>query len=462
MNRVGLIVAAVFLFSCATSRGPDAESAPGEDGEDRVDNPIPGTREYEWFKFEHPAGFIVDHDSGDSPGPTGTRWEPFYQSLTQTNETAVASGLPSRSDVISAINADTSQSNLLTQQHKNYVFYVKHHSEDQRATEGTEALRELFGLIVDRQFRGEWETTKDPGLPFAGAADLTILRDVPYGSEAPKFQNLDAYLVRSERPTPVMIEFHGGGWRRGTKRQLHTYKGNFVRRLLDAGISLVAVDYRLAPDYRFPDQMRDAIRAVQFVRHKAVEWNIDPTRVAAMGGSAGGHLTTWVALNDDQMDPESADPVARQSSRLTCFLTRWAPIDLTRVNPPLMIKEYGTRGTDYADAFCGAIGAHYEDYNLPEVQQRVRAASPLFELSRDDPPGFLMYGGTPEGFDLGNHPPVPEVIHDAHSFWYGVILSDAMKALDLEHVPHIGAKVSQDHEADVIAILAFLEKHLKG
>ena len=456
MNRVCLVAAAMLMLSCDT---PQPEPASDQN---LIEKPIPGTREYEWHKFEHPDNFIADHDSGDSPGPTGTRWEPFYQSLMQTNETALAGGLPSHSAVLSAIDADASQSNLLTQQHKNYVFFVKHRSETERPAEGSEALRRLFDLLVDRQFRGEWETTKDQGLPFADATDLTILRDVPYGSDAPEYQTLDVYLVESERPTPVMIEFHGGGWRRGNKNQLHTYKGNFVRRMLDAGISLVAVDYRLTPDYRFPDQMRDATRAVQFVRYKAGEWNLDSSRVAAMGGSAGGHLTTWVALNDDQADPGSADPVARQSSRLTCFLTRWAPIDLTRVNPLLLIKKYGTRGTDYADAFCGAVGAHYEDYNLPQVQERVRAASPLFQLSRDDPPGFLMYGGTPKDFDLGNHPPVPEVIHDAHSFWYGVILSDAMKALELDHVPHIGATVSQDHETDVTAILAFLEKYLKS
>ena len=64
--------------------------------------------------------------------------------------------------------------------------------------------------------------------------------------------------------------------------------------------------------------MNDAQRALQFLRSKADEWNIDKTRIAASGVSAGACASLWLALHDDMADPQSLDPVARESTRLFC------------------------------------------------------------------------------------------------------------------------------------------------
>jgi acetyl esterase len=145
-------------------------------------------------------------------------------------------------------------------------------------------------------------------LPFAGDPRLTIHRDIVYGKTCPDVQRLDAYLVKSAQPTPVLIEIHGGGWRRGSKSQF-VYQGNLIEAVLAAGISLVSIDYRLTPEHTFPAQMEDVVRAVQFVRSRAKDWNIDPNPIAAMGGSAGAHLAAWVGLHDDLAKPDSPDPV---------------------------------------------------------------------------------------------------------------------------------------------------------
>ena len=60
-------------------------------------------------------------------------------------------------------------------------------------------------------------------------------------------------------------------------------------------------------------------RAIQFLRYKAGEWTLDPSRIAATGGSAGAGISLWVGFHDDMAGPKSADPVARQSTRLTCL-----------------------------------------------------------------------------------------------------------------------------------------------
>ena len=145
-------------------------------------------------------------------------------------------------------------------------------------------------------------------------------------------QRLDAYLVKSAQPTPVLIEIHGGGWRRGSKSQF-VYQGNLIKAVLDAGISLVSIDYRLTPEHTFPAQMEDVVRAVQFVRSRARDWNIDPEPHRGHWRVCRCHLAAWVGLHDDLAKPESPDPIERLSSRLTCFVALAGPMDLTRVDP---------------------------------------------------------------------------------------------------------------------------------
>src|SRR4029077_19557555 len=114
---------------------------------------------------------------------------------------------------------------------------------------------------------------------------------------------------------------HGGSWIGGDKSG---YYGR-AKTLLAAGISMATINYRLmaqakdekvVPPVKAP--LEDAARAVQFVRSKALEWNIDRKRVGATGGSAGGASTLWLAFHDNMADPNSSDPVLRESTRLYC------------------------------------------------------------------------------------------------------------------------------------------------
>src|SRR5581483_5280249 len=132
---------------------------------------------------------------------------------------------------------------------------------------------------------------------------------------------LDLWKAKADRPTPLVVFIHGGGFRSGSKENLAP---GLLRRCLDAGISVAAINYRLTDQATFPAQMLDGARAVQFLRSKASEWNIDPTRVAATGGSAGAGISLWLGFHDNLADPKSDDPVARQSTRLTCMAVQGA------------------------------------------------------------------------------------------------------------------------------------------
>src|SRR5262245_53716998 len=154
-------------------------------------------------------------------------------------------------------------------------------------------------------------------LVFAGAVIAQDRRpthaDVKYG---PHERNvMDVWLAPSDKPTPVLVSIHGGGFRGGNK----SVSPDLLRRCLESGISVAAITYRLSDQAIAPAQFLDSARAIQFLRYKAKEWNLDPKRVAATGSSAGAGLSLWLGFHDDLADPKSDDPVLRQSTRLTCM-----------------------------------------------------------------------------------------------------------------------------------------------
>lgn len=155
---------------------------------------------------------------------------------------------------------------------------------------------------------------------------------------------LDFWQAESDAPTPLVFIIHGGGWNGGTKERAGRFAD--ISALLKAGISAVSINYRLVPqaveagiEPPVKAPLHDAARALQFVRSKATEWNLDKDRIGAAGGSAGACSSLWLAFHDEMADPESRDPVARESRRgeviaaaapsINCRSAKAAPPPLT-------------------------------------------------------------------------------------------------------------------------------------
>ena len=158
---------------------------------------------------------------------------------------------------------------------------------------------------------------------------------------------LDFYPAKSDKPTPVVFYIHGGGWQGGDKK-------TNPKPFLDKGISVVAINYRyvkngvedkVEPPVKAP--LEDAARALQFVRSKAKEWNLDKKRIGATGGSAGGCSSLWLAFHDDMADPNSNDPIARESTRLYCAAVNGAQTSLD----PKELREWMPNYSYGAHAF---------------------------------------------------------------------------------------------------------------
>lgn len=266
--------------------------------------------------------------------------------------------------------------------------------------------------------------------PKPKATPEPTLADVHYGDH--ERQVLDFWKAKSEKPAPLLFFIHGGGWVGGDKATV----GN-VQPYLDAGISVVSINYRyntqaqqagVKPPVQWP--LSDAARALQFVRSKASEWNIDKQRIGASGGSAGACSSLWLAFHDDMADPKSSDPVARESTRLWCAAVNGAQTTLD----PQQMKEwtpnsrYGghafgfmpdPKNTSTRDSQFAAFLAARE-----QVLPWIKEYSPYEHVSAGDPPIYLFYSAAPA---LGQEQKDP-----THTANFGVKLEEKLKSVGVE------------------------------
>lgn len=252
------------------------------------------------------------------------------------------------------------------------------------------------------------------------------LADVAYGKH-PK-QVLHFWKAESATPTPLLFFIHGGGWTGGNR-------SNGLAPLLPAmlanGISVVSIEYRFIaeatkdgekPPVRGP--LRDAARALQFVRSRADSLNIDKARIGASGGSAGACSSLWLAFHDDMAEPDSADPVARESTRLWCAAVKGAQ---TTLDPQQMKKwtpnsHYGGHAFGFKGDKAKQLSPFAEflakrDTILPWIAKY----SPYALVSEGDPPIYLFYDAPPA---LGQNQKDP-----THTANFGVKLQEHCREL---------------------------------
>lgn len=262
--------------------------------------------------------------------------------------------------------------------------------------------------------------TEQQATEYAPIVPEPTLSEVHYGDHDRHV--LDFWKADSRSPTPLVFVIHGGGWKGGSKERLSSFVD--TKALLNAGISVVAINYRLTrhsqdvvPPVKAP--LYDAARALQFVRSKANEWNIDKVRIGAAGGSAGACSSLWLAFHDDLADPLSEDPVARESTRLYCAGVIGAQTSLD----PKQMKEWIPKITYGSHAF----GKKNFDQFLADREQIlpwIKEYSPYALASAGDAPVAIFYGKAPG---------VDEVKGVAtHSAHFGIRLQERCRELGLQ------------------------------
>jgi acetyl esterase/lipase len=233
---------------------------------------------------------------------------------------------------------------------------------------------------------------------------------------------LDLWKAKSATPTPLVVYIHGGGFRAGSKESIST---GLLLPLLAKGVSVMAVNYRFSPEVTFPAHYMDCARAIQYARLHAKEWNIDPKRVGSTGSSAGAGTSLWLGFHEDLADPKNADPVLRQSTRLSCMVVQGAQ----STYDPHVITEWIGEAAARHPALEGFYGLKWDQYGTPAAREIFKKAAPITYLTKDDPP-VLAYYNEPRG-------PLPADARPGagiHHINFGIKLKEQMDKLGIECV----------------------------
>jgi acetyl esterase len=208
----------------------------------------------------------------------------------------------------------------------------------------------------------------------APPAGVVMTTDVPYAGTADRSQQLDVCApTPNGTPRPGVLLVHGGGWHSGDKSTIE----DTCEWLAQSGFVTFNVDYRLWPAARYPAQPDDVLAALRFMRAPATvsHYELDPARIAAFGGSAGGNLAATLALR-------TSGPL-RGGDRVAALVDLSGPMDLmagpltARQDPRLTADETGF-------------------LNCPSLERcpQTAAASPLRAVDAGDPPTFIGQAAT--------------------------------------------------------------------
>ncbi len=258
--------------------------------------------------------------------------------------------------------------------------------------------------------------------PKAGGKPSPDLANVRYGTHERNV--LDLWKARSPRPTPLVLYIHGGGFRAGDKNSLAAAA---LRSFLEAGYSVAAIRYRLTDAAPAPAAYLDCGRALQFLRHHAKEWNLDPTLVASTGASAGAGTSMWLAFHDDLADPTSPDPIARESTRLTVI----AVSDGQASYSPLFAEQIGIPRPNFERHafFLPFYGIEAAEIDTSKAYERYEKFGAITYLTQDDPPALLTYSGSDQTVTATSS--VELVVHHPRFGW---ALKQRMDALGIEAI----------------------------
>lgn len=254
------------------------------------------------------------------------------------------------------------------------------------------------------------ELVIDPTEPPLTVADGTTFTTLEYGPESE--QMLDAFLqLDAAEPVPVVIYVHGGGFTGGSRTDAYDgTRATELQTFVDAGVAYVSIGYRLleagGETVGIIKILRDVQRAVQWVRYFAEPLNVDPERVALVGDSGGGGIGLLVALRDEQADPASDEPIARESSRVLVVAAQGtqATYDVLRWPPDVFQPTYDVGPDDFigqppiAAQILTVFGLPIlwttmperleRELNTPELQAYRAEVDMLAWMSADDPPFY--------------------------------------------------------------------------
>lgn len=244
------------------------------------------------------------------------------------------------------------------------------------------------------------------------ANGVNFVKDLAYHNHPNTI--LDIFIPESDSPTPLVIYIHGGGFTHGEKERVYDRHDDVINDLLDNNIAFATIGYRFLQhsERGVIESLEDSKTALQFLRYYAESFNVDKSKVACFGTSAGAGTSLWLGLSDDMATTSSENKYSEESTRIVAIgaletqgtydILRWEEvfepysIDMSRIPKPMMNELAQFYGTDDAQLL---VTEPYKNY---------RSSVDFLKLmSTDDPPIYIRNkgkDGPPFFTDIQHHP----------------------------------------------------------
>src|SRR5258706_4940994 len=265
----------------------------------------------------------------------------------------------------------------------------------------------------------------------AWAAEIVFEEGIEYANPDGQHLKLNMARPKNDAVCPAVLCIHGGGFRAGERKG---YDG-LCKKLAEQGYVAVTVTYRLAPKFQFPAAVQDVKTAVRWLRANAAKYHVDPDHIAALGGSAGGHLAQFLGVTAD-VHRIDGDELPGYSSAVQCVVNYFGPSDFTQS------YEKSVDAGEVLPLFFGG--------NLETKRREHVIGSPLNWVTPDAAPTLLLHGTE------------DKYVAYEQAVWMRDRLTAAgveVELLTLQGAGH-GFK-GEDAERAEKASFAFLEKDLK-
>ncbi len=272
------------------------------------------------------------------------------------------------------------------------------------------------------------------------ASDFTVKKNIDYAGAANARQMLDLFVPKTpaDKPRPLVVYIHGGGWEGGSKNDA----GVLPALITNGNYVAASVGYRLTNEAHWPAQIHDCKAAIRWLRAHAGENGIDPDRIAVFGISAGGHLVSLLGTTSGDGPKELEGDIGADkgvSTKVSCVINFCGPANFLTFAGKGSIISVEAPGTAITKLLGGPLSAN---------KDAVTAASPVTHITKNDPP-FLHIHGTKD-----NLVPYSQALEFDAALEKAGVPSTLLTGTDGGHVFH--SKELIEH------MKTFLAKHLLG
>jgi acetyl esterase/lipase len=211
-------------------------------------------------------------------------------------------------------------------------------------------------------------------------AGTVLEENIPYANDTLKKHLLDIYLPPVKKLSyPLIVWIHGGAWMLNDKHADMGYMTNTLKAFMDNGYAVASIDYRHSTTAPFPAQIQDCNQAIEFLFENGAQYNIDASRIALIGFSAGGHLASLLALSNNNNVKAFYPNGKKPKFKINLVLDFYGPSDF------LTLK--GNDSKDPHSPVSILLGATAAD--RPDLAKR---ASPVTYIDKHDPPFLIVQG----------------------------------------------------------------------